>query len=50
VQAALASVDGVENVEVDYDAKTAKVTCTTGCDEAELVAALEKKGYGGRAE
>ena len=47
MQDALASVDGVDSVEVDYDNKTAMVTCSTGCDPNDLVAALEGAGYGG---
>ena len=48
MQSALRSVDGVENVEIDFDHKTAKVTCNGYCDHEALVAALEKANYGGR--
>lgn len=47
MQAALASVQGVEKVTVDYAGKTATVSCKTGCDAPALIAALQKKGYGG---
>ena len=48
MQAALETVDGVELVEIDYDAKTATVTCASDCDPEALVKALEDSGkYGG---
>jgi copper chaperone CopZ len=47
VQAALETVEGVEVVEIDYDAKTATVTCPSDCDSEALIAALEEGGYGG---
>ena len=45
VQGALASVDGVDSVEVDYAGKTATVTCSSGCSEEEIVAALKGAGF-----
>ena len=48
MQSALRSVDGVERVEVDYDDKTALVTCSGYCDHRALIAALENADYGGR--
>ena len=47
MQGALASVDGVNGVEVDYDTKTAVVMCSEGCDESDLLGALKDAGYGG---
>lgn len=41
VQGALASVDGVESVEIDFANKIATVTCSAGCSEQELVDALK---------
>ena len=32
---------------VDYDSKTATVTCEGTCDKNALVAALKRAGYGG---
>jgi len=34
-------------VEIDYDAKTATVTCSSDCDTEALITALEEGGYGG---
>ena len=50
VQAALESVPGVEQAEVDYDTRTATVHCSGGCDRAALVAALQKQGFGAAAQ
>ena len=48
MRSALASVDGVENVEIDFAAKTAKVTCESGCSTEELIGALEETNrFGG---
>lgn len=41
MRSALSKVDGVENVEVDYGAKTATVTCASDCDPETLIGALE---------
>ena len=50
MQAALASVDGVEATEVNFAAKTVTVTCETGCDTEAMVAALEESGFGGNVK
>ena len=50
VRSALESVEGVETAEVDFESKTATVTCSKGCDEAKLVAALEEAGFGGKVK
>lgn len=47
VQAALAGVEGVEDVQVDYEHATVTVTCQPDCDVDALVAALEASGFGG---
>ena len=47
MQAALETVEGVEVVEIDYDAKTATVNIPSDCDPQALIAALEEGGYGG---
>ena len=47
MQDALGKVDGVHKTEIDFGAKTAKVTCEPGTDPAALIAALEAKGFGG---
>jgi len=41
VRSALSKVDGVEQVQVDYAAKTATVTCASKCDSEALIGALE---------
>jgi copper chaperone CopZ len=41
VQDALATVEGVEGVEIDFGAKCAIVTCSSDADTAALVGALE---------
>ncbi|MFT7669258.1 MAG: copper chaperone CopZ [Planctomycetota bacterium] len=46
VQAALESVDGVENVVIDYKAKTATVTATEGTETTAMIAALKDADYG----
>ena len=46
MQSALASVDGVETVTIDFDAKTAVIQCPDGgCDTEALVAAIEGVGF-----
>jgi copper chaperone CopZ len=40
----------VESVRVDFDEKTATVTCTGSCDRQALIAALEQRGYGGKVQ
>jgi len=47
VRSALASVEGVAAVEVDFGRETATVVCSESCDPRELVAALERAGFGG---
>lgn len=46
VQAALASVEGVESAEVDYDTRTATVRARAGLDPELLTAAVRKQGFG----
>lgn len=46
VQAALASVEGVEAATVDYDTRTATVHGRADLDPALLVAAVQKQGFG----
>lgn len=46
VEAALASVEGVESARVDYDTRTATVRCREGLDPALLTAAVKKQGFG----
>ncbi len=46
MQAALSSVEGVEGVEVDYQAKTATVKTNGHADTAAMVDALKAAGYG----
>lgn len=41
MRSALSKVDGVQAVDVDYQAKTATITCSGGCDREELIGALE---------
>ena len=50
MRSALESVEGVDSAEVDFQSKTATVTCANGCDEAKLVAALEEAGFGGKVK
>ena len=45
VEKALMKVAGVEQVEVDLEAKTACVQCSADVADAELLAAVEKKGF-----
>ena len=47
VEAALASVPGVESATVDYEHRTATVVAAADVDRHALVAALEKQGFGG---
>jgi copper chaperone CopZ len=41
VQAALASVEGVEGVKIDFGAKSAVVTCSSDLDAKALISAFE---------
>jgi copper chaperone CopZ len=50
VRSALAQVDGVESVEVDYGAKTATVTTDGSVDAAQLAAAFEDTRYSAALE
>ncbi len=50
MQAALESVAGVESAAVNFQTKTATVTCEGNCDTTSMITALEKAGYGGRVE
>ena len=50
MQSALSSVDGVDNVEIDYDAKTATVTCASGCSTEALTEALEGTKFSATAQ
>lgn len=45
VEKVLSAVPGVTAVAVDLEAKTAVVTCEAGVLDADLVAAVEKKGF-----
>lgn len=45
VEKVLGAVPGVTAVVVDLEAKTAVVTCDAGVLDADLVAAVEKKGF-----
>ena len=45
VEKVLGAVPGVTDVTVDLEAKTAVVTCEAGVLDADLVAAVEKKGF-----
>ena len=45
VEKALGALAGVTAVAVDLDAKTATVTCEASVLDADLVAAVEKKGF-----
>ena len=46
VQAALESVEGVEDVTVDYESKTAQFRVTRATEMSEIAAALEGAGFG----
>jgi Cu+-exporting ATPase len=46
VQAAFESVEGVESATVDYDTRSATVTCRAGTDPEKLLAAVRKQGFG----
>lgn len=48
VEKALGSVPGVTAAAVDLDAGTAAVTCDASVADAELCAAVEKKGFKAR--
>ena len=45
VEKVLGAVPGVTAVVVDLEAKTAVVTCDAGVLDADLIAAVEKKGF-----
>lgn len=45
VEKVLSAVPGVTAVAVDLEAKTAVVTCEANVMDADLVAAVEKKGF-----
>ena len=45
VEKVLAAVTGVTAVVVDLDAKSAVVTCDASVMDADLIAAVEKKGF-----
>lgn len=45
VEKVLSAVPGVTAVAVDLEAKTAVVTCESNVMDADLVAAVEKKGF-----
>ncbi|MFT7678181.1 MAG: copper chaperone CopZ [Planctomycetota bacterium] len=47
VQSALSSLDGVENVDVDFATKTATVKLDGKVSVADMVAALEGAGFSG---
>lgn len=47
VRSALQFVPGVICAHADMPSRTATVACATSCDRAALLAALEKRGYGG---
>lgn len=48
VEKALGAVPGVTGVAVDLEAKTATVTCEATVPDADLCAAVEKKGFKAR--
>ena len=50
MQAALESVDGVEEVSVDFASGTATVTASADIDPKELIKALEEANFGGTIE
>lgn len=45
VEKVLSAVPGVSAVVVDLEAKTAVVTCEASVLDADLIAAVEKKGF-----
>ena len=45
VEKGLSAVSGVTTVAVDLDAKSAVVTCEVSVMDADLIAAVEKKGF-----
>ena len=45
VEKVLSALPGVSTVAVDLEAKTATVTCEASVLDADLVAAVEKKGF-----
>lgn len=45
VEKVLSAVPGVSSVVVDLEAKSAAVTCEASVLDADLVAAVEKKGF-----
>ena len=51
VRAALAKVDGVKSVDIDFAAKTATVELSSpNVKPEQLVEAVEKAGYGGKVQ
>ncbi|MEE8467964.1 MAG: heavy metal-associated domain-containing protein [Planctomycetota bacterium] len=46
VRSALASVDGVEDVKLDYEAKTVTVSYGNDSSPDAMIAALDKAGFG----
>ena len=48
MRSALASVDGVEDVKVNFKAKTVSVSCQDGSSTEAMVEALDKAGFGAR--
>lgn len=46
MRSALRKVDGVNDIDVDYEAKTATVHFDGNIDPAQFIAALEDAGYG----
>ena len=45
VEKVLSAIPGVTSATVDLDAKTATVTCEMSVLDADLIAAVEKKGF-----
>ena len=46
MRSALASVDGVEDVKVNFKAKTVSVSSEAGSSTEDMIAALDKAGFG----
>lgn len=46
MRSALASVDGVEDVKVNFKAKTVSVSCEDDSSTEAMIAALDKAGFG----
>ena len=47
MRSALESVDGVKVTDIDYAKKTATVSVSSDVETSDMIAALEKAGYGG---